>query len=154
MEESNGIVFSGRTTSGRTTYFIDVRQAVNFRYYLTITESRRVSDTGFDQNRIFVFEENAPEVRELINRALDEMERAGISRGPLPEGLQSSRHGRSGKAWTDEEEETLRKEFTSGSDLEALAEKLERSTYAVTLRLEKMGLVDTPKEPDLNPDRG
>lgn len=148
MEESNGIVFSGRTTSGRTTYFIDVRQAVNFRYYLTITESRRVSDNGFDQNRIFVFEENAPEVRELMNRALDEMEKAGSGRGPLPEGPGSSRHGRSGKAWTDEEEDTLRKGFAMGSDLETLAEKLERSTYAVTLRLEKMGLLDRPEEPD------
>lgn len=152
MENGNSTIFSGRTTSGRTTYFIDVRQAVNFRYYITVTESRRVSETGFDQNRIFVFEENLIEVRDLINRAFEEMERAGERRGPLPQGPVSSQHERSGKAWTDQEEETLRKAFAEGTELETVAGELRRSVYAVTLRLEKLGLIDRPEQPGLDSD--
>ncbi len=62
MNTENTQLFSERVSTGRTTYFIDVRQAVNDKFYISITESRRVSDSGFDQSRIFLFEENLEEI--------------------------------------------------------------------------------------------
>ena len=146
MNSENGVVFSDRTGSGRTTYFVDVRQAVNFRYYISITESRRVSDTGFEQNRIFVFEENLQDVSRLLESAFAELRDAMAKRGPLPMGSESMKHERSGKAWTEEEEDILRREFGCNTDRDAIAEKLKRSSYAVTLRLEKLGLLEKPEE--------
>jgi len=144
MTTGNGSLYSGRVPSGRTTYFMDVRRAVNGRYYLTLTESRRTSDTGFDQNRIFLFEENVESFRDTLEQALKTLEDAAQERGALEDG--SDAPGRSGQRWTDEDEDKLRASFTSGSSLEDMASELSRSTKAVTLRLEKMGLIPVSEE--------
>ena len=144
MSSENTSLFSGRVTAGRTTFFIDVRQAVNDRFYISITESRRISDSGFDQNRIFVFEENVESFRDTLEQALKTLEDAAQERGALEDG--SDAPGRSGQRWTDEDEDKLRASFTSGSSLEDMASELSRSTKAVTLRLEKMGLIPVSEE--------
>ena len=139
MSTTNGSLYSGRVPSGRTTYFMDVRRAVNGRFYLTLTESRRTSDSGFDQNRIFLFEENVEGFRETLDQALSALEGAASERGELEPGDDAP--VRNGLHWTEEEEEKLRASFTSGSSLEDMASELSRSVRAVTLRLEKLGLV-------------
>lgn len=146
MNRENGVVFSDRAGSGRTTYFVDVRQAVNFRYYISITESRRVSDTGFEHNRIFIFEENLEDVSRVLDSAFSQLRDAMAERGPLPRGSENMKHERSGKAWTEEEEDILRKEFGRNADRDDIAERLKRSSYAVTLRLEKLGLLEKPDD--------
>lgn len=144
MNTENGTLSSERVSSGRTTYFIDVRQAVNNRFYLSITESRRVSDSGFDQNRIFLFEENLDDFRITLEKAFSEIEQAVLKRGELPETGSSQKHARTGKLWTEEEEELLKSGFSSNTPLEELSEKLQRSSYAITLRLEKLELIEKP----------
>jgi len=144
MTTGNGSLYSGRVPSGRTTYFMDVRRAVNGRYYLTLTESRRTSDTGFDQNRIFLFEENVESFRDTLEQALKTLEDAAQERGALDDGTDAP--ARSGQRWTDEDEEELRTSFTSGNSLEDMAADLSRSTKAVSLRLEKMGLIPSSED--------
>ncbi len=146
MNTENTSLFSGRVSVGRTTYFIDVRQAVNERFYISITESRRMSDTGFDQNRIFLFEENLEEIGSMISKAAEDLRLADEKRGELPQDGPSSKYERSGKTWTEEEENVLRDEFSKGTDRDEIAIKLKRSTYAITLRLEKLELIEAPKE--------
>lgn len=145
MEKANGIVFSDRVSAGRTTYFVDVRQAVNDRFYVSFTESRRVSDSGFEQSRIFLFEENLEEIGEMLSKAFSKLHDAVSERGPLP-GREGGQYERSGKTWTEEEEDLLKTEFDKGTDYQKIAEKLKRSSYAVTLRLEKLGLVEKAEE--------
>jgi hypothetical protein len=146
MNTENGTLSSERVAAGRTTYFIDVRQAVNNRFYLCITESRRISDTGFDQNRIFLFEENLDELRKAFEKAFSEVEQAVLNRGELPESDSSQKHARTGKLWTEEEEKLLKKGFSKKTPMEELSEKLQRSSYAITLRLEKLGLIEQSSE--------
>jgi len=145
MNTENTSLFSGRVSTGRTTYFIDVRQAVNDKFYLSITESRRVSDSGFDQNRIFLFEENLEEISSMISKASEGLRLAVENRGELPQEGPSSKYERSGKTWTEEEQDILREEFSKGTELDEIALLLKRSTYAITLRLEKMELIEAPK---------
>lgn len=145
MDKANGIVFSDRISAGRTTYFVDVRQAVNDRFYVSFTESRRVSDSGFEQSRVFLFEENLEEIGEMLSKAFSKLHAAVSKRGPLPES-DGGKYERSGKTWTEEEEELLQSEFGEGTDREKIAEKLKRSSYAVTLRLEKLGLIEKPEK--------
>lgn len=142
MSNPNGSLFSGRVSAGRTTYFIDVRQAVNERFYLSLTESRRVSDSGFDQNRIFLFEENLEEIGAMLSKAADELRQAAEKRGDLPQDGSSGSYERSGKTWTEEEEGILQKEFRKNTLRDDIASKLKRSSYAITLRLEKLGLIE------------
>lgn len=146
MSIENASLFSGRVSAGRTTYFIDVRQAVNERFYISITESRRISDTGFDQNRIFLFEENLEEIGSLISKASENLMQAVETRGDLPQEGPSGKYERSGKTWTEEEEDILRDEFSKGTERDEIALKLKRSVYAITLRLEKLELIEAPKE--------
>ncbi|MCD4700733.1 MAG: PUR family DNA/RNA-binding protein [Candidatus Aegiribacteria sp.] len=146
MSIENASLFCGRVSAGRTTYFIDVRQAVNDRFYISITESRRVSDTGFDQNRIFLFEENLEEISSMISEAAADLRLAVEKRGELPHEGPSGKYERSGKTWTEEEEDILRNEFSKGTERDAIALLLKRSAYAITLRLEKLELIEAPKE--------
>ena len=145
MNTENTQLFSGRVSTGRTTYFIDVRQAVNDKFYISITESRRVSDSGFDQNRIFLFEENLEEISSMISKASEDLRLAVEDRGELPQEGPSSKYERSGKSWTEEEEDILREEFSKGTERDEIALLLKRSTYAITLRLEKLELIEAPK---------
>ena len=46
-----------------------------------------------------------------------------------------------GKAWTAEQEQIMIDSFNKGISLKEIAEKLQRTTYAVQLRLEKLGLI-------------
>ena len=142
MGNQNGSLFSGRVSAGRTTYFIDVRQAVNDRFYLSLTESRRVSDSSFDQNRIFLFEENLEEIGAMLSKAADELRQAAEKRGELPYDGSSGKYERGGKTWTEEEEGILQKEFRKDTPKDDIASKLKRSNYAITLRLEKLGLIE------------
>jgi hypothetical protein len=146
MSNQNGSLFSGRVSAGRTTYFIDVRQAVNDRFYLSLTESRRVSDSGFDQNRVFLFEENLEEIGAMLSKAADELRQAAEKRGELPQDGSSGNYERSGKTWTEEEEGMLQEEFRKNTLRDDIASKLKRSSYAVTLRLEKLGLIEKEKK--------
>lgn len=142
MGNQNESLFSGRVLAGRTTYFIDVRQAVNDRFYLSLTESRRVSDSDFDQNRVFLFEENLEEIGAMLSEAADELRIAAEKRGDLPQDGSSGKYERSGKTWTEEEESILQEEFRKNTLRDDIASKLKRSSYAITLRLEKLGLIE------------
>ncbi len=146
MSNENTPLFSERVSTGRTTYFIDVRQAVNEKFYISITESRRVSDSGFDQNRIFLFEENLDEISSMLSKASEDLKLAVENRGELPQEGPSGKYERSGKTWTEEEEDILRDEFAKGTEHDEIALLLKRSTYAITLRLEKLELIEAPVE--------
>ena len=138
MESTNGSIYTSRVAMGRTSYFMDVRRAVNGRFYLTLTESRRVSDKGFDQSRVFLFEEGVGPFREALEGALSAMETAAADRGePVSDG---ETPGRRGSRWTTDEDDTLRRSFSDGASLEEIAKRLDRSRKAVELRLEKLGL--------------
>jgi len=141
MNNDNASLFSGRVSTGRITWFVDVRQAVNDRFYLSLTESRRISDSGFEQNRVFLFEDSLDEIEALLSEATEELRQAARKRGELKQEPSSGKYERSGKAWTEEEEGTLQEEFRKGTSRDTIASELKRSTYAITLRLEKMGLI-------------
>jgi len=141
MGDMNGSLYSARVGSGRTSYFLDVRRAVNGRFYLTLTESRRTSDDGFDQNRIFLFEEGAAPFREALDAAFSALEQAAAARGEPPTGSGSTGPGRNGRRWMPEEDEKLEGAFRTGEALEDIARKLDRSRKAVWLRLERLGLI-------------
>lgn len=144
---SRTTVHSGRHTSGKVCYFIDVRQAVNGRFYMVLTESRRRGDQGFEQSRVMVFEEDIPGLLEEVDRAGEEAVKAIESRGELPESGIRGEHPRAFSRWTEEDEETLRKRFESGSEVDAIARVLGRTEQAILARLEKMGLIEESPEP-------
>ena len=62
-------VFSSMVRSGRTTYFIDVKEAKNGKKYLAITETRIDADDKKNRSVIRVFAESVPSFRQAIDEA-------------------------------------------------------------------------------------
>lgn len=61
-EEHDDPVLSKAVKAGRRTYFFDVRATRSDDYFLTITESRKMTDTRgevtFDRHKIFLYKED------------------------------------------------------------------------------------------------
>lgn len=66
---NNNSVFSTMVRSGRTTYFIDVREAKNGSKFLAISEHRLDSDNKKQRTTVRVFGETVVEFRKAIDEA-------------------------------------------------------------------------------------
>jgi len=64
----NNAVFSTMVRAGRTTYFVDVREAKNGNKYLSITESRFNGDEK-QKTTIRVFGDTVQEFRQAVSDA-------------------------------------------------------------------------------------
>ena len=63
MENNRDEVFSRRVRAGKRTYYIDVRATrLGNDYYMTITESKRSSETEREKFKIFLYKEDFEEV--------------------------------------------------------------------------------------------
>jgi hypothetical protein len=144
MAEERETICSTRISTGRTTYFLDTRQAVNGRYYLTVTESRRNPDGSFDQKRLMVFEEVLADFSSAIRSMADRTGELISSRTDSEIDDLRKLHPRAFMKWNEEEEEKLIALFSSGNAPADIGESLGRSLQAVTARLEKLGLVPAP----------
>jgi hypothetical protein len=65
-------VYSKRIRAGkRRTYFFDVRATRGNDYYLTITESRKRFDNGYDRHKIFLYKEDFNKFIKALTEAVD-----------------------------------------------------------------------------------
>ncbi len=141
MPEERTTVYEARVSAGNATYFIDARQAVNGRYYLSITESRRTDGDSFSQRRVMLFEEGLPEFRNILSEAFDTIGRL-VSTRREDEVLEVRKlHPKAFMKWSPADEEELEREFRRNADATSIAKLIGRTEKAVLARLEKMGLV-------------
>ncbi len=62
-------LFSSMVRSGRTTYFVDVKEAKNGQKYLTITENRLEDGDKKSRVTVRVFKESIDQFRQAIDEA-------------------------------------------------------------------------------------
>lgn len=62
-------VFSSMVRSGRTTYFLDVKQAKNGKKYLAITETRIDGENKKSRSVIRIFSESVASFQQAVNEA-------------------------------------------------------------------------------------
>ena len=99
-EEHDDPVLSKAVKAGRRTYFFDVRATRSDDYFLTITESRKMTDARgevtFDRHKIFLYKEDFDKfvselaetiafIRSRISDARSSRERKVRSRAPVPD---------------------------------------------------------------------
>jgi hypothetical protein len=65
----NDTIFSSMLRAGRTTYFIDVKEAKNGKKYLAIMETRIDADDKKNRSVIRVFAESIPSFQQAVNEA-------------------------------------------------------------------------------------
>jgi hypothetical protein len=145
MPEERKSFYEARVASGKTTFFIDAKQAVNGRYYLSITESRRTESDTFEQRRVIVFEEGIQQFREALNEAFISVEKL-VSHRPEGEVVEvRDQHPKAFTKWSPADEQELEREYRKNPSIPSVAEKTGRTEKAVQARLEKMGLIPPEK---------
>lgn len=70
---TNNAIFSTMIRSGRTTYFVDVKEAKNGQQFVAISESRLDSENKKQHSTVRVFGHAAEEFRKGINEAVTAM---------------------------------------------------------------------------------
>ena len=65
----NNAIYSTMIRSGRTTFFIDVKEAKNGAKYISITETRIDADSKKSRSTIRVFGEAIDQFRQAIDEA-------------------------------------------------------------------------------------
>jgi hypothetical protein len=63
-------IFSSMVRSGRTTYFIDVKEAMNGKRYLAITENTLDAGDKRTRTTIRVFKESMDQFRQAVSEAI------------------------------------------------------------------------------------
>jgi hypothetical protein len=66
---SNNAVYSTMIRAGRTTFFIDVKEAKNGNKYLQISENRIDADSKQQRSVIRVFGDSIPSFKQAIDEA-------------------------------------------------------------------------------------
>ncbi len=69
MTDNNGALYSTMVRSGRTTYFVDVREAKNGAKYISISESKVDADDKRTRNTVRVFGETVEQFRQAVDEA-------------------------------------------------------------------------------------
>ena len=63
-------VFSSMVRAGRTTYFVDVKEAKNGKKYLSISENRIDADEKKQRTTVRVFSESVEQFRQAVDEAV------------------------------------------------------------------------------------
>lgn len=68
-------LFSKPVKAGKRTYFFDVKKTKNNDYFLTITESKRISDgddrVSYEKHKIFLYQEDFEKFANGMKEAID-----------------------------------------------------------------------------------
>ena len=67
---NNNAVYSTMVRSGRTTYFVDVREAKNGTKYLSISEQRIDAEEKRERSVIRVFGDSIEQFKQAVNEAI------------------------------------------------------------------------------------
>jgi hypothetical protein len=73
-ERNENEIFTKVLKAGRRTYFFDVRETKAGDYYLTITESKKISETmvkHFRKHKIYLYKEDFVSFKEMFNESTD-----------------------------------------------------------------------------------
>ncbi len=69
MATTNNALFSTMVRSGRTTYFVDVKEAKNGKKFMSISETRLDNDEKRQRTTLRVFNDSVEQFRQAIDEA-------------------------------------------------------------------------------------
>ena len=72
MTTKNNALYSTTVHSGRTTYFVDVKEAKNKSKYLTIAETKpsKEGEKKFTRSSVMIFDNQAEKFRDALEQAM------------------------------------------------------------------------------------
>ena len=66
-----GEVFSTKTSTGKRTYFFNIKENRHGDLFLNMVESKKQMDSSFERHSMIVFEEDLETFMEGLNQAVD-----------------------------------------------------------------------------------
>jgi hypothetical protein len=140
MSRERKELFSEKVSTGRRTYFFDVKESAGGVKYLVISESRQTGGESYKHNRVMVFQEHFEAFNEGLNKAANFMMKESKSNAYNVEQI-SYEYPKAYVKWTEEEDIRLRNEYARGKMIDELAEIFQRKPSAIRSRLQKLGLL-------------
>jgi len=137
METRREELFSTNVAAGSRTYFFDVKESVNGDKYLTISESRKDSEGGFEHSRVMVYQEYIERFVDGVNQAIGFM--TGAEKAYSVERIRQQ-YPKAYARWTEEEDRFLTEAWKQNMAIDELAGQFGRRPGAVQSRLRKLGL--------------
>ncbi len=65
-------IFTKRVRAGKRTYFFDVKSTKSEKdFYITITESKRVSEEEYEKHKIFLYKEDFAKFSDALDETVD-----------------------------------------------------------------------------------
>jgi len=69
MSDNNGAIYSTMVRAGKTTYFVDVKEAKNGSKFIAISETKMEGDDKKQRSTVRVFGESVEPFRQAIEEA-------------------------------------------------------------------------------------
>jgi hypothetical protein len=138
MKSERTELYSKKVSAGKRTYFIDIKDTVEGKLYLVISESRLNQSGSYDHDRVMVFEEDIEPFFTELNNALK-----FLKKGTKAYNVDEIRkkYPKAYEKWSEKEDKNLMAEYSRGKSIDELAENFQRKPGAIRSRLQKLGLL-------------
>jgi len=138
----NESIFSEQFKAGNRTYFFDIKESVNKKRYLSITESKKSGDE-FERFRIMIYEEDIELFSKYFNSSLLKFFKTKETKKDIS--YQESvkfRHPNAYLPWDKETDEELELLYCQGKSVKELSEHFKRNIGGIKSRINKLELPD------------
>jgi hypothetical protein len=143
MKSERKELYSRKISAGKRTYFIDIKETVEGKLYLVISESRLNQTGSYEHDRVMIFEEDIEPFFSELNNALKFLKKDTkaypVKAYPVEE--IRKKYTKAYEKWSEEEDKNLMAEYSRGKNINELAEDFQRKPGAIRSRLQKLGLL-------------
>lgn len=146
MKQQRKTLHTTALTFGEKTFYLDLKEAVNGRQYLVITQSKTIEDDQYERIKMILFQDDIPEFAEAMSSVLEHYTPIEDPKTMEREAYIAKLRQRFPMAylpWTKDEEEKLTQLFKAGKSYAELSQILQRQQGAIKARLSKLGLIET-----------
>jgi hypothetical protein len=146
MKPQRKTLHSASLSLGDKTFYLDLKEAVNGRQYLVITQSKSIEEEKYERIKMILFQDDIPEFADALSSVLEyytPMEDPKTMERDAYIAKLRQRFPMAYLPWTKEDEESLTQLFKAGKSFAELSKAMQRQEGAVKARLTKLGLIET-----------
>lgn len=146
MKQQRKTLHTESLTLGDKTFYLDLKEAVNGRTYLVITQSKSIEDDKYERIKMILFQDDIPEFAEALSSVLEHYTPVEDPKTMEREAYIAELRQRFPMAylpWSKEDEKILAQLFKDGKTLAQLSKSMQRQEGAIKARLLKLGLIES-----------
>lgn len=67
-------IYSTKVRAGKRTYFFDVKETFSKSQYIVLTESKRISEKGYEKHKVFLYRDDFYKILEALKESIEFIE--------------------------------------------------------------------------------